>query len=376
MALDSGSSEFLYLREKYDIRLILEIEPCLQIFIDGSIPSPLLQIGEYYFSEISLSDRTLLEYSCEKWLHDLRIESCTMRVFITPLRWVDEDSVSVEEDMSHNLEEYKYTKEYHEETENYMDERGESIIEYREYRKRENISDEYRHEKRIYRQSYPENSYDPVWCATTEHCREYTEEKYRSLRTEEIRDESLFPGIVSTCIFRSWVRVSFPPMSSMEECPYPEVDEVRASEYLDIPESFLRETRDGHESDHRIGRMDDISHAHPESSPEISPSSVYESISEYQEKYRSRCEPGSDMDTEYCEDKKEWGSIIHPTKYWGYILWWWGRGDDSSQSLRSWYTSIFSHLHPRWRYSWVSGGRTRARSWVHFGSHYTQGWHG
>lgn len=101
MTLDSVSSEFLYLRKKYGIGLILEIEPRLQIFIDGSIPSPILQIGKYRFSEISISDGTLLEYSREKWLHDARIESCSASIFSTPHGGLDEDSVSVEEEVDH-----------------------------------------------------------------------------------------------------------------------------------------------------------------------------------------------------------------------------------------------------------------------------------
>lgn len=66
---------------------------------------------------------------------------------MTPHISTDEDAVDVEEEEGHKLEENKYTEQYHEEAENYMDEVGESIIDPREYRKRKDISDEYCHDE-------------------------------------------------------------------------------------------------------------------------------------------------------------------------------------------------------------------------------------
>lgn len=51
--------------------------------------------------------------------------------------------------------------------------------------------------------------------------------------------------------------------------------------------------------------MDDITHTYTQSGPYISPSSIYERISEYEEKCRSRNEPDTDMYSEDREDKKE-----------------------------------------------------------------------
>ncbi len=99
IALYSIFSQFLYFSDEFDIRLILEFKPCLQIFFWTSFPFPLFEKRYNHFSEIRPPDRTLLKYSCEKWLHAMGIESCTARVFITPLRRMYEDSVSVEEEV-------------------------------------------------------------------------------------------------------------------------------------------------------------------------------------------------------------------------------------------------------------------------------------
>lgn len=62
--------------------------------------------------------------------------------------------------------------------------------------------------------------------------------------------------------------------------------------------------------------MDDITHTYTQSGPYISPSSIYERISEYEEKCRSRNEPDTDMYSEDREDKKEWGhTLLHHTQY-------------------------------------------------------------
>lgn len=103
IALYSIFSQFLYFSDEFDIRLILEFKPCLQIFFWTSFPFPLFEKRYNHFSEIRPTDRTLLKYSCEKWLHAMGIESCSARVFITPHRGLDEDSIGVEEEVCRHL---------------------------------------------------------------------------------------------------------------------------------------------------------------------------------------------------------------------------------------------------------------------------------
>ena len=85
------------------IRLILEIKPFMQVFLNGSCPSPFPEKrGEGVF-HIRFPEDTILKYSLKKWPHNRRRYTTSSAVFIAPLRSIDENAMGIKKDRLHTL---------------------------------------------------------------------------------------------------------------------------------------------------------------------------------------------------------------------------------------------------------------------------------